>query len=255
MNTTTDSPLYRKAFEHYLRKGIPPDVSMKAMAETTAHHTTLFYIWHTQEDDRVRPTHAANDHGFFAWNLPPATGNPGDAYGCRCWAEPVTQLSQVPLRYRAGVVAAIAVGLIALSPAGRAAIGTAARIATRATTRTAAELAALRRIFAPAEVAVKPPAPIETPLEILNPNGEPIGESGMRPEVRVVKGDETDAEELFKKLTEGGTPEQRAGYPGKGVKLPNGDWIGYREASESKSGSPTIDLDVKGIDFDKIHYY
>lgn len=46
-----------------------------------------FYIWHTQEDDKVRPEHAANDGQVFDWNNPPPTGNPGDDYGCRCWAE------------------------------------------------------------------------------------------------------------------------------------------------------------------------
>lgn len=47
------------------------------------------YIWHTQEDDRVRPSHAANDKKIFAWGNPPATGNPGEDYNCRCWAEPI----------------------------------------------------------------------------------------------------------------------------------------------------------------------
>jgi hypothetical protein len=49
--------------------------------------TGRLYIWHTQEDDKVRPEHAANDGQTFDWENPPPTGNPGDDYGCRCWAE------------------------------------------------------------------------------------------------------------------------------------------------------------------------
>ncbi|MFW0777116.1 MAG: phage minor head protein [Rickettsiales bacterium] len=46
------------------------------------------YIWRTAGDDKVRPSHAANDGKIFEWDNPPPTGNPGDAPGCRCIAEP-----------------------------------------------------------------------------------------------------------------------------------------------------------------------
>ena len=39
---------------------------------------------------------------------------------------------------------------------------------------------------------------------------------------------------------------------GKGVKLPNGDWVGYRP--RSKSGSPTVDVSINGNPFNKIHF-
>lgn len=48
-----------------------------------------FYIWHTQGDDKVRSSHAANNGKIFAWNKKPDTGHPGEDYNCRCWAEPV----------------------------------------------------------------------------------------------------------------------------------------------------------------------
>lgn len=44
------------------------------------------YIWRTQDDDRVRPPHAANDDKVFSWDKPPTTGHPGEDYNCRCWA-------------------------------------------------------------------------------------------------------------------------------------------------------------------------
>ncbi|MFN8770892.1 MAG: phage minor head protein [Neisseriaceae bacterium] len=43
------------------------------------------YKWQTMEDDRVRPTHAANNQKIFDWDNPPAkTGHPGTEINCRC---------------------------------------------------------------------------------------------------------------------------------------------------------------------------
>lgn len=52
-------------------------------------HQTTHYIWHTQGDDKVRPSHAANNGRIFSWINPPSTGNPGEDFGCRCWAEAI----------------------------------------------------------------------------------------------------------------------------------------------------------------------
>jgi len=49
---------------------------------------TGYYIWRTRGDGNVRPSHAANDGRIFSWDNPPATGHPGEDYGCRCVAEP-----------------------------------------------------------------------------------------------------------------------------------------------------------------------
>lgn len=73
---------YRQAFQEYLRRGTPIELSLKR-SQTTTH-----YIWRTQGDSRVRPSHAANDGRIFAWDDPPGTGHPGEDFGCRCWAEP-----------------------------------------------------------------------------------------------------------------------------------------------------------------------
>lgn len=45
------------------------------------------YIWRTVGDDKVRAEHAAREGLVFEWANPPSDGNPGEAYGCRCWAE------------------------------------------------------------------------------------------------------------------------------------------------------------------------
>lgn len=77
-----DQKLYQKAFQAYLRKGTPIEWSIKQERPTT------HYIWRTQGDENVRPSHAANNGPVFAWDDPPPTGHPGEDYGCRCTAEP-----------------------------------------------------------------------------------------------------------------------------------------------------------------------
>ena len=47
------------------------------------------YIWRSQDDDRVRASHAKYDDQEFPYSRPPSDGHPGQAYGCRCTAEPV----------------------------------------------------------------------------------------------------------------------------------------------------------------------
>jgi hypothetical protein len=79
------SPLYRKAFNDYLRYGIRIETSLKAAAIA---HPTTHYVWRTRADDKVRSSHAANDGVIFAWDDPPPTGHPGTDYHCRCTAEP-----------------------------------------------------------------------------------------------------------------------------------------------------------------------
>ena len=47
------------------------------------------YIWRTMDDGKVRALHRQYDDRTFSWDNPPADGHPGDAFGCRCTAEPV----------------------------------------------------------------------------------------------------------------------------------------------------------------------
>lgn len=76
------TPAYKKAFTQYLRRGTPIHLSLKEDSHQTTH-----YVWHTSSDGDVRPSHAENDGKIFAWDNPPETGHPGEAPGCRCWAE------------------------------------------------------------------------------------------------------------------------------------------------------------------------
>ena len=47
------------------------------------------YRWSTSADERVRPTHAANNGKIFRWDTAPATGHPGSEILCRCVAIPI----------------------------------------------------------------------------------------------------------------------------------------------------------------------
>jgi len=80
-----ETPAYRKAFIQYLRRGTAIDVSLKAAANE---RSTTHYIWRTSDDNKVRPSHAANNGKIFAWDNPPETGHPGEHHNCRCTAEP-----------------------------------------------------------------------------------------------------------------------------------------------------------------------
>jgi SPP1 gp7 family putative phage head morphogenesis protein len=46
------------------------------------------YIWRSRDDGKVRSSHAAHDDQVFSWDDPPEGGHPGQAFNCRCHAEP-----------------------------------------------------------------------------------------------------------------------------------------------------------------------
>lgn len=46
------------------------------------------YVWRTMNDTRTRTEHAKREGKQYAWSSPPSGGHPGDAVGCRCYAEP-----------------------------------------------------------------------------------------------------------------------------------------------------------------------
>lgn len=93
----TNTPAYRKAFIQYLRRGIPLILLHKEEDHPQEPKEPTHYVWRTAGDDKVRPSHAANDGHVFAWDDPPDTGHPGEEEGCRCWAEPVTLPNDPPI--------------------------------------------------------------------------------------------------------------------------------------------------------------
>ena len=97
----------------YNLRRITRDQTNKAIGDLTeARHRQAgitHYRWQTSEDERVRPTHAANNGKIFAWDDPPdTTGHPGDDILCRCTAVPViTRHLSIPrAQLRAGAAEA-----------------------------------------------------------------------------------------------------------------------------------------------------
>lgn len=89
---------------------------------------------------------------------------------------------------------------------------------------------------------------------LLLPDGKPIGESGTSLNIRVIKGNATDAERLFTELSSGGEDVTPSDHVGRLVKLPGDRYVGFRPVSAS--GPPTIDVnapETKGI-VDKIKF-
>ncbi|MBN6067316.1 minor capsid protein [Aggregatibacter actinomycetemcomitans] len=72
---------------------IARDQSSKLNATLTrARHEDLGvkkYMWSTSGDERVRDSHAELDGQIFSYDKPPAVGNPGHDFNCRCVAIPV----------------------------------------------------------------------------------------------------------------------------------------------------------------------
>jgi SPP1 gp7 family putative phage head morphogenesis protein len=95
MNLDTSSSEDKSAFEVYMRTGIPIEHTIKELtlkeSGASEKKPTHYYIWRTRNDGKVRPEHAVNNGKIFAWNDPPATGHPGESFGCRCRAEPYSQ--------------------------------------------------------------------------------------------------------------------------------------------------------------------
>jgi len=60
------------------------------------------YVWRSQDDAKVRDSHAEHDDRVFRWDDPPEGGHPGQTYNCRCYAEPIgsgTQSNVTPVDF------------------------------------------------------------------------------------------------------------------------------------------------------------
>ena len=91
-----------------------------------------------------------------------------------------------------------------------------------------------------------------SPKDLLTPKGKPIGTKGSKSSIREVPGGQKAAEDFFDALTAGGKPVAVPSYPGKQVDLPGGGRVGLRP--KSKSGEPTIDVDIPGVPIKKIKF-
>jgi hypothetical protein len=92
-----------------------------------------------------------------------------------------------------------------------------------------------------------------TVVNLLRPGGKLVGEAGTSSKIRILKGGTSEAEPLFKQLSEGGKALEGTKYPGQLVELPGGGRIGFRPTSTS--GPPTIDvMGVEGLGVREIKF-
>jgi SPP1 gp7 family putative phage head morphogenesis protein len=132
------------------------------------------YIWRSQDDAKVRDSHAEYDDRVFRWDETPAGGHPGQAHNCRCFAEPIAPgsrndviLAELALPAEAPVDAILRrLGLraAAITPLGAAALAAlAASNALQQFTRLATE----RRLQRAAEILGVDPGTAEGLLAAL----------------------------------------------------------------------------------------
>lgn len=117
------------------------------------------YIWRSQDDAKVRDSHAEYDDQVFRWDEPPAGGHPGQAHNCRCFAEPIASgsrndvvLAELALPAEAPVDALLRrLGLraVAITPLGTAAL---AALAASGALQEFTRLATERRLQRAAEI-------------------------------------------------------------------------------------------------------
>jgi SPP1 gp7 family putative phage head morphogenesis protein len=117
------------------------------------------YIWRSQDDAKVRDSHAEYDDQVFRWEEPPAGGHPGQAHNCRCFAEPIASgsrndvvLAELALPAEAPVGALLRrLGLraVAITPLGTAAL---AALAASGALQEFTRLATERRLQRAAEI-------------------------------------------------------------------------------------------------------
>jgi RHS repeat-associated protein len=80
-------------------------------------------------------------------------------------------------------------------------------------------------------------------LDVIKPGGKYIGSAGSSKRIRILQGGAREAEQMFAKLSKGGTIMKDNGAH-KLVKMPDGNFVGYRPVSTS--GPPTVDVHFIG---------
>lgn len=86
---------------------------------------------------------------------------------------------------------------------------------------------------------------------VLMPDGSPLGLPGSSFDIREFPGGLTDAQDMFDDLVKGATRDTGSSHPNL-FRLPSGGTIGFRP--KSKTGAPTIDVNIPGIPIRKIKF-
>ena len=87
--------------------------------------------------------------------------------------------------------------------------------------------------------------------DLLRPGGQLIGRAGSSSRTRIVEGSLDDAQSFFTQLSRGGKVVDNPSFPGTLVRTERG-FVGLRPVS--RSGPPTIDVNIPGIGIDEIKF-
>ena len=77
----------REAMEQHLLRGFAALINELRQRDLGIRQ----YVWRSRDDGKVRSSHAQYDDQVFSWDDPPEGGHPGQAFNCRCHAEPYVQ--------------------------------------------------------------------------------------------------------------------------------------------------------------------
>ena len=95
----------------------------------------------------------------------------------------------------------------------------------------------------------------ESAGDLLMPGGNAMGQAGSDETIRVMQGGVNEAETLFNKLAQGGTPVPNPTYPGTLVQLPNGGTVGIRTVMTGSPGTAaTVDVNIPDIPITKVKF-
>ncbi|WP_158706805.1 phage minor head protein [Candidatus Phycorickettsia trachydisci] len=83
-------PIYSKPLDDLIPKGASMDIKLgktvvpRSQPNTPSRSNRRYYIWRSQQDDKVRVNHQFCDGKIFDVDSPPDIGHPGKDYNCRC---------------------------------------------------------------------------------------------------------------------------------------------------------------------------
>ncbi len=120
---------------------------------------------------------------------------------------------------------------------------------------TAVVTAAFHGVTSALDAALISEAEAELPAaqELLMPGGRAIGRPGDGWRVRELTGGLAETEAMYNQLARGGIPISN--YNGRGVRLPNGGFVGMRtEMSNSPGTAATIDVNIPGVPIHKVKF-
>ena len=110
----------------------------------------------------------------------------------------------------------------------------------------------------PPPISLPMPAPLAAcPGDLVAPGGQPIGTKNpgsSNPNIRNLPGGDQAAQNLFNDLAQFGTGESNPNLPWPNYFLPDGGFVGYRNAGNTSSNAPSVDVNIPNVFVGKFHF-